>query len=117
MSLGEDNPKVSLPDNNFNGSDGPSSSIKKLFPRTPYPAYQRASEYTPLLTSRPASPNPSYFGSNPLRKAIDNRRIRSRRRGYDDLYENDMVESGKGVRTYAHTHTSIDHIHDKVSNY
>ena len=117
-------PRVNLPSDNLNyrllGTPTNSSTTNNRthFPRTPFASYfGRSSESTPLLQSHmsPPSPGQSYFGSRSLGMAINRHRNKSKKHGYDDLYENDMVESGKGVRTYAHTHTSIDYIHDKVS--
>ncbi|TIB66930.1 hypothetical protein E3P77_01929 [Wallemia ichthyophaga] len=109
------NPRVTLPplpSENMSNSNNLSSTsnTRALFPRTPFPGHSLG-ERTPLLN--PPSPAPSYLGSKTLGKAIS-RQANKYKRGYDDFYENDMVESGKGVRTYAHTHTSIDYIHDKV---
>lgn len=117
-------PRVNLPSDNLNSrllgtpTNSSTTNNRTHFPRTPFASYfGRSTESTPLLQSHinPPSPGQSYFGSRSLGMAINRHRNKSKKHGYDDLYENDMVESGKGVRTYAHTHTSIDYIHDKVS--
>ncbi|EIM22382.1 hypothetical protein WALSEDRAFT_32065 [Wallemia mellicola CBS 633.66] len=116
-------PRVNLPSDNLNSrllgtpTNSSTTNNRTHFPRTPFASYfGRSTESTPLLQSHinPPSPGQSYFGSRSLGMAINRHRNKSKKHGYDDLYENDMVESGKGVRTYAHTHTSIDYIHDKV---